>query len=1113
MQRVFTPDRCPTSDDWSALLDGAVPNEFVAALEAHLDACPACSAHLQELARETPSWIKWAAEAIDAGATAGDIWYLRLRSELRAGESTISQATEFIDEGPDLPPHTHIGDYEIRQLLGRGGMGYVYRARQIKLQREVAVKMLRSHSNCTPAAMHRLISEAQRLAQMKHPNIVQVYDVGEQDGRPFFSMELVEGKTLSAINRKSPYGGRKAAELTKTIAEAVHAAHTAGVIHRDLKPANILMAAAGQPKVTDFGLATTRDDAISRGQREPEGTAEYMAPEQWAGDAELIGPRTDVYGLGGILYELLTGQPPFPRDCDADKTRRRVMYATPTAPHKIRAKVPRDLEAICLRCLEKSPDRRYPTAQAVADDLDRFLHHYPVSACPPSLIRRGTYLCRRIWKPLTAVVVTLLIVGAVAFPFFKWLMDARQVAAAELLFESGSRKARDGHVRAGLIDMRRAVEQTPKNNEALQEFFQQSISRWDATQSRISATHHHHETVAVAGVSPTGRDVLFGDESGNVWLWSAVHDAKRHLATRGATHRIEAVAFDNAGILCAAGDEAGWVRVWNTTTGRQVAEFPLGQCIIYALAFLGNEDVLVSGSSDKAQPLRFWSMNTTSFVPSVAPLSGIGDAVTELSPAPDGQLVAAMTQGGRCWVVDRAGQVRHEVSRSIEGTIQAVAFSRDGHNLLTAAQKTGQTPPPGPRIQMLHLSDGSVKELAQFEPGTFVQQMIVRQDSGLSLAVEQGGRHFVRQGNATVDAWEDFPLESVNGTVGSALDNHVYVLSGTRSATLELSVLPNALRRSVPVSGPIGLGHVIVSADGQRYSLIAYESEIQPARVHVQIRDRTSLRLLSSRTSDALSLKPWVIAPSPRDGNFALGCGVVEGKDEAGIYLTAPGVDNELPLQLIGAHRTSVMALAYSPDGKFLVSGSIMDDRPNSAELSRWQVASGQRIASVAYPCSINILAVAPDGRTIAVGDGKGHVKLVQPANLEGANAPGITMEGAILALDYSRDGRFLAAGSSRGQVVVCQIVGDQLKVVARPEVTPGRVAAVQFTADSTALLVATDVLNNGISIWNTHVWRPIGPPVPVQGRILHFSMVGGAEVAVLTSDGRLATVPIPWLK
>ncbi len=296
--------------------------------------------------------------------------------------------------------------YELLGELGRGGMGVVYRARQVNPQRLVALKLIRDGALAGPQERARFRIEAEAAGRMRHPNIVQVYEVGEHQGRPYFAMELIEGGSLDQHLAGRPQPATQAAELLRTLAGAIQHAHEQHVIHRDLKPANILLASVvraslsvaeepatdgnglrttdyGKPKVTDFGLAKRLDSESTALTFDGAvlGTAGYMAPEQAAGRVNEIGPATDVYALGAILYELLTGRPPFLADT-WNQALQQVLHEEPTPPSRLRAEVPCDLETICLKCLEKRPDGRYASAVALAEDLGRFLTAQPVMAKP-----------------------------------------------------------------------------------------------------------------------------------------------------------------------------------------------------------------------------------------------------------------------------------------------------------------------------------------------------------------------------------------------------------------------------------------------------------------------------------------------------------------------------------------------------------------------------------------------------------------------------------------------------------------------------------------------------------------------------------------------------------
>ena len=273
-----------------------------------------------------------------------------------------------------LPSRTipSIPGYEILGELGRGGMGVVYKARQLRLNRIVALKMILAGNHASPEARVRFLAEAESVAQLHHPHIVQIFAFGDCDGRPFFEMEYVDGGSLSDRLDGTPRPPRDAARLVETLARAIHEAHRLGIVHRDLKPANILLTADGIPKIADFGLAKCLDveTGLTRTQLIV-GSPSYMAPEQAGQSLGPIGPAADVYSLGAILYELLTGRPPF-QAATVLETLEQVRSDEPIPPSRLRPKLPRDLVTICLKCLEKLPVRRYASSIELADDLRRF---------------------------------------------------------------------------------------------------------------------------------------------------------------------------------------------------------------------------------------------------------------------------------------------------------------------------------------------------------------------------------------------------------------------------------------------------------------------------------------------------------------------------------------------------------------------------------------------------------------------------------------------------------------------------------------------------------------------------------------------------------------------
>jgi tetratricopeptide (TPR) repeat protein/tRNA A-37 threonylcarbamoyl transferase component Bud32 len=347
---------------------------------------------------------------------------------------TVEQQLDLIfpssnQEQKDFEPEAQlpqIEGYDVQEILGRGGMGVVYRARQLKLNRTVALKMMLSGAFAGRDERTRFQREAEAVAALKHPNIVQIHDSGELDGRQYFTMEYVDGGSLAQFLSGIPQPARRAAAMAETLARAVQIAHQGGIVHRDLKPSNVLLTADHTPKITDFGLARRfeSDEHLTfTGARV--GTPSYMAPEQAAGNVHAIGPATDVYALGAILYEMLTGRPPF-RGESSNETERQVIADDPVPPCQLNSRVPRDLETICLKCLQKDPSRRYAAAAELADDLQRFQRGEAILARRTGPIERTMKWIRR-HRALAAFLVSGVLLLNVLIALVLWVLLSRAV--------------------------------------------------------------------------------------------------------------------------------------------------------------------------------------------------------------------------------------------------------------------------------------------------------------------------------------------------------------------------------------------------------------------------------------------------------------------------------------------------------------------------------------------------------------------------------------------------------------------------------------------------------------------------------------------------------------
>ncbi len=318
------------------------------------------------------------------------------------------------DPARPLPPLRYFGDYELLEEIGRGGMGVVYKARQVSLDRIVAVKMMRPGLLATDDEIRRFQTEAKAAAALRHPNIVAIHEIGEQDGLFYYSMDFVAGHSLAEIVREHPLPQMDAARCCMLIAGAVDFANSQNTLHRDLKPSNVMVDEQGQPHITDFGLAGSLvADAQHSLTGSAVGTPAYMSPEQALGRRKELTASSDVYSLGAVLYESLTGRPPFQTD-SAFETIRMVIESPPVSPRVLNPKISRDLETVVLKCLEKDPRRRYQTASEFAADLARFLRNEPVLARRIGPITQGWNWCLRHPWPTAAVAVIVLLAAVSA---------------------------------------------------------------------------------------------------------------------------------------------------------------------------------------------------------------------------------------------------------------------------------------------------------------------------------------------------------------------------------------------------------------------------------------------------------------------------------------------------------------------------------------------------------------------------------------------------------------------------------------------------------------------------------------------------------------------------
>ena len=595
---------------------------------------------------------------------------------------------------PDWPS---IPGVELVDVLGSGGMGVIFKARQVTLGRDVAVKFLRDDVRSDPRLRERFVQEARAVARLRHPHLVQLYEFGEVPGaggatsRPYLVLEYVPGGSLADLTHGSPQLPREAARLVETLADAIHYAHHQGVIHRDLKPANVLMQRATDngeeqaegvrgpraspprslttdlcAKVTDFGLAKfvagsdlTRDGDVL-------GTPSYMAPEQTAGKAESVTTAVDVYGLGAVLYETLAGRPPFAA-ATVEVTLAQVRQDEPVPPRRLQPTVPRDLETICLKCLEKDPRRRYSSAAALADDLRRFLAGEPILARPLSAAGRAVRWVRR--HPTRAALLAVSVIAALA----------SAGAAVGVLYNDRLQDANDRLEAA-------------RDGEAAEK--QRALEALDKKERMAALLRVARAGIEVRANRMADARRLLGEvpEAHRGWEWRYLWDQSDDHAVefRGHDRPASQIAFDPARPRAATAAMDSTVRLWDTTSGRELARLPIAGVAPVAVAFSPNGALLAAAGHDGR--VRVWATPPGGEPKLLHTLSGHDGTVWSVAFGPDGVQLASAGSDQTVRIWDVASGVAGRVLRGSQALARQVAFHAGKKTVVAVFDGEGVTP-------------------------------------------------------------------------------------------------------------------------------------------------------------------------------------------------------------------------------------------------------------------------------------------------------------------------------------------------------------------------------------------------------------------------------------
>ena len=595
---------------------------------------------------------------------------------------------------PILGKLRYFGDYELLEEIARGGMGIVYKARQESLNRIVAVKRILTGHLASEEDIKRFRTEAESAANLNHPQIVSVFEVGRHEGQSYFSMEFVDGKNLSEIVRDRPLGARQAARYVREIAEAIQYAHQQGTLHRDLKPSNVLIDQNDRVQITDFGLAM-RVEGGSELTRTGQilGTPSYMPPEQAQCKRSLIGTGSDIYSMGAILYELLTARPPF-RAESSPETMRQVIETEPLSPRQLNPTVPKDLETICLKCLQKEPHKRYATAQQLADDLERFRQGEPIRARPIGMTSRAWRWCRR--KPVVAglsAAVMALLVGIAAVSSIGYVQTQDALHTARIHADAALREAEEKEQLLYYSEMNRAgiASRDPNGLGEIASLLERwrpqpnGVDRrgweWFTLNSLLhqdlAALKVHDGAVSSLAWSPDGARLATSCGWG-VKIWGS--DGQQIGELSGHSDQVNSANWSKDGTQLVSASFDGTIRIWDPDRGTAVKTLRHeGQVVNAGWSFddrrLGVASVIESESGKPSSRLTIWSTadwtKETEFV--------IPSRVLNLSWDPGQNHVAVGSRGG-ARILDPVTGEETQLTQN-KGNGGRVAWSPDGSRL------------------------------------------------------------------------------------------------------------------------------------------------------------------------------------------------------------------------------------------------------------------------------------------------------------------------------------------------------------------------------------------------------------------------------------------------
>jgi len=974
-------------------------------------------------------------------------------------------------------PVRTFGDYDLLDEIARGGMGVVYRARQRSLNRTVALKLILSGQFASEQSKERFRAEARAAANLQHPNIVPVHEVGEQDGFQFYSMDYILGQSLADVARDTPMPPETAATCVRQIAEAIEYAHRKGVLHRDLKPSNVLIDGAGRPHITDFGLAkTSNSDASLTISGQMLGSPHYLPPEQASGDTKAGGPWSDIYSLGAILYHLITGHPPFLGHTLQD-TLAQVLDKEPVAPRLLVPRIPRDLETICLKCMQKEPRRRYQTAQGLVDELDRFLGGKPIFARPVGHAGKLWRWCRR--EPTVASLIgiaALLLTSGSLLVLSQWRHTEHQRGRAEASLEHNRQLLYLGDMRLGFTSLlerelaplrtalfnqipphartdlrgfewrylwRRAYPDGPlrlperkgvagasafsPDGKILAVYYWDDAVRWWDLQNGKELCPAFRNASGLGAFSATGQEYILGTRDGTVrFLKIQIGEVLRIITNVGELIAVTpdartGVTIDTNHLLKVIDLKTGSTRF--TKTSRVSRRSDLSWNATIAIANDG-KTLAVSLPYEAARPsldtqtkIELYDLETQT---ALNPIRRQGELYSLLF-TPDGKTLITGWGDGSIQLSEISGTNDFKILAH-KLPVLSLALSADRNTLASGSSDES--------IQLWELPSGKLKPQGpqwQFE-------------DVWSLAFSPDGHQLAAGGRNTIiticDLRQTPVLDEVQGLSPKNWGNFTFS--------------PNSKWMAAVCKGDVAK---VWETDSMR--LVATLTNV--GYVMVFSPDSRTLLVTDSRNVPFWwNLETSARIPLPERGVGGVACADISSDRRLGILghengmLQLVEIEAGRDIAIWPAHEGGVLSLKFSPGANQIISGG------RDRSITIWDRASHKRIASNPgeHRGAVCGLAYSQVADRIASGCGADMIKIWDPANLSKALASMPYHKASIRTLDFSLDGKTLASGSEDRTVRLFSVRLNQ-EIATLAMESPVRL--VLFSPDGNTLAIVTD--------------------------------------------------------